>query len=136
MSYRSEVRCLIYGDALTMMRFRNDETASLLQQPTIRRNQEITRYRANVNCSPVETVSKEIEILDLNGGNWKWYANIAAVSDWYRFMDKAERAGLEYEFLRVGEGVYQGVNDIEYEASESSLGLLKGDRPGFYEPVC
>lgn len=135
MSYRSEVRCLIYGAPKTLTAFLEKESTLLLQNPDLRRDEEITRYRVSVDCSRDEVNSREIEILDLNGAGWTWYGTIKAVTDWHRFMDEAHRAGLEYEFLRVGEAIYHGDDDIEYYGSEGSLTLLKVDAAGFCAPI-
>lgn len=135
MSYTSDVRSLIYGDPVKMNEFLIRRQPLLLGDVTMIRDKRITRYRANVEHLSEGALDREIEILDLNGRCWKWYANIPAVSDWYRFMYDADSEGLRYEFLRIGELIEDSPMDLDYDASDGSLGLLEVGLPGLSKSI-
>lgn len=128
MSYTSDVRSLVYGDGAKVKEFLT-KRAPLMLDHRIISDKHISFYKAKVSYLR----TKEVHILDLNGMCWKWYACVAAVSDWYEFMYDAEEEGLYYEFLRIGES-YDPV-DLEFHTSKCSLNLLEFGSSGAFDYI-
>ena len=115
MGYRSQVRSCVYSDNAELF------DAFIAGQKLINNiiwegfgeNLDFTEkkytYRPSADENMVEQVYK---ILDLYGDDWKWYDSYPDVKAWDKFIHDAVDAGLNYEFVRVGEED----GDIEYES--------------------
>ena len=91
MGYRSQVESIIYGEAEKI---------------------DLFLVKHKILDSPAfEHFKDDIEILDrgeqkgiLFDGDWlKWYPEYPDVKAWHELLEDAERFGLSYEHIRVGE---------------------------------
>lgn len=129
MGYRSEVRCLIYGskdnlDAYLAEKMYIDNEVSIIFRPGDNGGfkNSLTRYTIPDKISEQDgsETTETLHVLDLYGDSWKWYEGYEDVTAWEAFMRGAPEAGLEYEFIRIGEDVA----DIEQEASDNAAYYL------------
>lgn len=108
MGYRSQVRCLIYGepnkiDAM-VMKWRHTGGFDLWNSEAF--GPSLREYAATHNGAPMR-------IIDMYGDDWKWYEDYPEVQAWEAFMRTAEEFDCQYEFMRIGEED----SDIEVERS-------------------
>jgi hypothetical protein len=75
---------------------------------------------------------EENHCLDLFGDGWKWYDDHSDVQAWMKFMFDAEEMGLEFEFIRVGEGDGDE-QDVQSHRSTNSSYLLSVTNPRIEE---
>lgn len=127
MGYRSQIRCLIYGDpdVVQALWTKHELLGSGLSDEFMG---SVQRYRAqrsvpdreamehNRNLSPEGKTSYisrdiEVEVIDMTGDDWKWYDSYPSVQAWNTLMRDAPDMGLNYEFVRLGEED----SDIEME---------------------
>lgn len=114
MGYRSEVRAMIYGEPEKLNAF-------VVQQKLLGSivftafADSLERYKmeswtqAALDAERVQTI---LEVLEIYGTEWKWYDAYEDVQAWMSMMRAAPEAGLNYEFVRVGEES----NDTERES--------------------
>lgn len=142
MGYRSEVRCLIYGDPgkLQALITKHQLEGGKIFEPAwfgtnLRRykaERQVYNYEKSVAAGSGTAVravwaTVEVEVLDLYGGSWKWYETYEDVITWHRFMQEAEELfGLDYEFIRIGEEptdvqVERSANDEQWLRTVTSI---------------
>ena len=119
MGYRSQVRCLIYGDPdklqahitahlLTNGKVFEHFADSLKRYKTVRRTYD-DDFTVGIGPDPDNGRAQPqwretpIEVLDLCGDSWKWYEGYPDVVAFEAFMRSAPDLELTYEFLRIGE---------------------------------
>lgn len=125
MGYRSNVRCLIYGDT--------DQLQALITKHELMGSgimasfrESLKRYTAVRNIGEMVEASEdsekpphwqfrdiEVEVLDLYGDDWKWYDGYPDVTAWVAMMHDADTFDCSYEFVRVGEEN----TDTEFESN-------------------
>lgn len=126
MGYRSQVRCLVYGDTDKLQALITkhelmgsgvmDQFNDSLKRYTCRRrsyDHEATLMQPqdeNGGRQPV-ICERIVEVLDLTGDDWKWYSDYPDVAAWTAMMLDAAMFDCSYEFMRIGEED----NDIETE---------------------
>ena len=120
MGYRSEVRSCIYSEDVELFdafiagrKLINDSVFSEGDDgfaEHLENHEKVYTY--------VHDNSKQvIKILALHGDDWKWYADYAHVKAWHKLLYDAEIAGLNYEFVRVGEED----GDIDYQSGGENV---------------
>jgi hypothetical protein len=117
MGYRSEIRCLIYGTKENLEAYIT-ETALISGSRIFNKFKDnLTRYTAN----PLGVgTPAPVHVLDFYADGWKWAPEYEDVDLWMAFMRAAEEAGLQYEFVRIGENP----EDIEKEYSTYPLMMI------------
>jgi hypothetical protein len=123
MGYRSQVRCLIYGTKENLEAYITEK--ALIDGSIIftEFRESLTRYTAPWQIYHPEKHTTEVitaHILDLYGDSWKWYEGYEDVDRWMKFMREAAEAGLQYEFIRIGEDD----DDTEQESSDDPAYFL------------
>lgn len=114
MGYRSQVRSCVYSDDAELF------DAFIAGQKLVG-NQVFNPSSSETNSGFAESLeftekeythtqpladgrTKQVyKILDLYGDDWKWYDSYPDVKAWDKFIHDAVDAGLNYEFVRVGE---------------------------------
>jgi hypothetical protein len=128
MGYYSEVRCIIYGAKVEMQAFITAQ-ALVFSSPVFREFKgSLSLYATLVGTSDDLT---ELCVLDLYGDYWKWYKGNEDVKAWTAFMNEAEEAGLDYEFVRIGEDE----GDIERSSTENTKCLLYVSTPTIQDDI-
>lgn len=100
MGYRSEVASAIYGSKNAMQEF--------MQEHEILVNYIQNEFSVDVKVYDVEGRT----FISLYQDFVKWYDSFDEVQAWHDLLDKAQEAGLNTEFLRVGESAE---GDIEQD---------------------
>lgn len=111
MGYRSEVSIAVYGEYDKMAAF---IAAARLTEDFSTVWEECEMYPYTVKFSNGDT--SKMYMLCASFCDVKWYESYLDVQAWQRFLDraaKAEEAGVNYEFTRVGEEY----TDVVYECS-------------------
>lgn len=107
MGYRSDVKSLIYGDVERMKVF-------IVKTKLLGANNALDLFKDNIVIQTVKAdPSTELTCIELQGEDWKWYESYADVIAWEALLKEAEKDGLDYEFVRIGEES----NDIEERCS-------------------
>jgi hypothetical protein len=120
MGYRSQVRSCIYSDdaelfeAFISGRKLIDDTVFSEGDDGFIDNLE---YPEKVYTNASDGVMQTIKILALHGDDWKWYGEYEYVKAWHKLLEDAEIAGLNYEFVRVGEED----GDIDYQSGGENV---------------
>lgn len=111
MGYRSEVKSLVYGDTEPMAKF-------------IAENTELLEALEADFDDDIQTIEKPMQtfiFLTLDSAKWvdtslsHAYESYSDVSRYMALLNRADEAGLMYEFVRVGEES----SDIEYQHSQT-----------------
>jgi hypothetical protein len=129
MGYRSQVRCLIYGepDKLNALIVKHQlEGGKIFDSWFADSLKRYTAVRHRYNAEKSAAMPKddggaqravwddvEVEVLDLQGDDWKWYPNYDDVIAWEEFMRSADEFDCSFEFVRIGEDT----TDIEQESN-------------------
>lgn len=114
MGYRSQVRSCIYSDDVELL----DAFIAgrkLIDDPVFSNENwfnDSLEYHEKVYTHAHDNSKQVIKIFALHGDDWKWYDEYEYVKAWHKLLTDAEVAGLNYEFVRVGEED----GDIEYES--------------------
>jgi len=127
MGYRSNVRCLIYGTEEKLEAFLTYKL--LITGTSVFRDMGDSLTRYSITHSDYQGDTKTIHVLDLYLDRCKWYEDYEDVKAWHTFMDQAEEADLDYEFIRIGEDS----GDIERSETENSLNLIYTSNPTIHE---
>lgn len=115
MGYRSQVRSCVYSDDVELF------DAFIAGQKLINNiiwdgfgeSLEFTEKVYTYDQPREDGSTKQVyKILDLQGNDWKWYDSYPDVQAWDKFITDAEEAGLNWEFIRIGEEA----GDIENES--------------------
>ena len=128
MGYRSQIRSCIYSDNHEL--FDSFISAQKLVDNQVFHEASDTEASGFANSltflekiweyaqpSITGETKQVVKILDLDGQDWKWYTEYADVKAWHKLLLDAEDAGLNYEFVRVGEED----GDIEYESGGDNV---------------
>ena len=116
MGYRSEVKSCIYSDDIELLdafiagRKLIDDLVFSSENDGFGGGDSLT-YHEKI-YTHTDGVVQTIKILDLHGMDWKWYEEYESVKAWHKLLEDAETAGLNYEFVRVGEED----GDIDYQS--------------------
>lgn len=103
MGYISEVKSLVYGDSEPMAKF-------------IAENTELLEALEADFDDDIQTIEKPMQtFIFLTLDSAKWYESYSDVSRYMALLNRADEAGLMYEFVRVGEES----SDIEYQHSQT-----------------
>ncbi len=135
MGYRSEVRCLIYGEPEKMNAF--IITHQLILSSSIFRDfkENLIRYSIKVDVLPNDDrKTRTLQVLDLHGDDWKWYEAYEDVQAWMSFMKDASNMELNYEFIRIGEGGGDQ-QDIEVDRTSEAIYMLGVGRPQIWDDI-
>lgn len=125
MGYRSQVRCLIYGT-------KDQLDAFVITHQLILSSPAFTHFKESLTRYSLKYSNKEYHCLDLYGDYWKWYPEYSDVQSWEALMKDASEVGLNYEFLRIGEGDGDQ-QDVETDRSFNAEYLLQIGRPTIEE---
>ena len=107
MGYRSDVRSVIYGETAKMNGFMQSQQEKILL--------------VNDDIGTIEINEKNDEtIMHLHNDSVKWYEDYPSVIAWNEMLDKAEEAGLAYEFIEIGEDA----NDYNQRSAGESRGMI------------
>lgn len=132
MGYRSQVRCLIYGDPEKLDAFIITHELILNTQILESFGENLTRYATKAwYYVESKAVEREVHVLDLYGDGWKWYESYSDVQAWTKFMQDAPNMGLDYEFIRIGEEH----TDVEQESSNQNHSFLWVGSPPIVEDI-
>jgi hypothetical protein len=109
MGYRSIVESCIYGDVNKMNVFlvkhkiiSSDVFVSFKKDLKITEH-TVTRSRKGSDDVEWEHYEEKLKVLHLYGEDWKWYSDYEDVKAWHKLLEEAEKDGLNYEFVRIGE---------------------------------
>lgn len=107
MGYRSDVKSLIYGDVERMKVF-------IVKTKLLGENNALALFKDSIDIQTVKVdPNTELTCIELHGEDWKWYESYEDVKAWEALLKEAEKDGLDYEFVRIGEES----NDIEERCS-------------------
>lgn len=95
MGYRSEVRCVIYGEP--------DKLQALITKHILEGSKVFEQFKDSLKRGEMHWAKGTIEVLELYGDSWKWYPDYPDVMAFTALRDEAPDFGLSYEFIRVGE---------------------------------
>jgi len=119
MGYRSQVRSCIYSEDAELFeafisgrKLIDDQVFRPASEDNDSGFAKSLEYHEKVYTHMHDNSKQVIKILALHGDDWKWYSEYADVKAWHKLLLDAEVAGLNYEFVRVGEED----GDIEYES--------------------
>lgn len=118
MGYRSNVRCLIYGEPDVVQAFWTKHKM-MGNTALLNWSESIKRYRLRYN-------NHDRSVIDLTAESWKWYDTYDDVLAWQSLLaaidsDHANEVyELSYEFARIGDDDA----DIEYRATENCVYYL------------
>lgn len=139
MGYRSEVRSLVYGPKEAVEAF-------IITYQLAHGNKLFKEFEGNLRRYAItaaiyqppqapETdavwLKEPYEVIDLYGQSWKWYPNYDDVVAWEAFLDLAQHAGLNTEFIRIGEET----TDVEHRTSEQAQGYLGTSSPTIIDDI-
>jgi hypothetical protein len=120
MGYRSIVRSCIYSDDAELFeafisgrKLIDDTVFSEGDDGFIDNLEYPEKIYKNMEGELIQT----IKILALHGDDWKWYEEYEYVKAWHKLLTDAEVAGLNYEFVRVGEED----GDIDYQCGGENV---------------
>lgn len=138
MGYRSQVRCLIYGEPDKLDAFIMAHRMILGSSVFSNFTEDLAKYKAKFitgyNAEKKETEYKTIHVLDLHGNGWKWSEDYEDVTAWHSFMDEAPGFGLNFEFIRIGEE-YDDVDRQEGGDEETHAWYLHVSSPSIEESI-
>jgi hypothetical protein len=110
MGYRSDVKSLIYGDPEHMKVF-------IVKTKLLGAANALELFKDSIVIQTVKPEPNvELTCIELRGEDWKWYESYTDVIAWEKLLKDAEKDGLEYEFVRVGEES----GDIDERRSDDS----------------
>jgi len=119
MGYRSQVRSCIYSDDAELFEA-FIAGRKLIDDPVFRDENwfnDSLEYPEKIYKNMEGELIQTIKILALHGDDWKWYDEYEYVNAWHKLLKDAEVAGLNYEFVRVGEED----GDIQYECGGENV---------------
>ena len=105
MGYRSEVKSVIYGALDAMDKFMTDHA------------NELDQIKDEFNNEVKVMASSNRKFIYLSCDYAKWYDEYDEVQHWHEFLKLAQQAGLNTEFVRVGEAS-EGDIETEYHGAE------------------
>ena len=109
MGYRSEVRSLVYGDPdkmaafIASQRIKSPKVWEAFNSHIRVYDSEIHVFHVSPDCQPGRYMPVPVTVIDLHGDGWKWYEGYDDVQAWESLLGAAVNAGLDYEFVRLGE---------------------------------
>jgi len=119
MGYRSQVRSCIYSDEAELFEAFISGRKLIDDQVFHDENwfNDSLEYPEKIYKNMEGELIQTIKILALHGDDWKWYDEYEYVNAWHKLLKDAEVAGLNYEFVRVGEED----GDIQYECGGENV---------------
>jgi len=119
MGYRSQVRSCIYSEDAELFEAFISGRKSIDDQVFHDENwfNDSLEYPEKIYKNMEGELIQTIKILALHGDDWKWYDEYEYVNAWHKLLKDAEVAGLNYEFVRVGEED----GDIQYECGGENV---------------
>ncbi len=114
MGYRSDVCCVIYGEHDVYKAF-------ITEQALILGSTVFSEFKHNLTEHIIAMHDGSTRyMLRMQAKDWKWYEGYPIVDGWNAFMQASEEAGLQYEFIRIGEET----TDIEIIVSDQPYGHM------------
>ena len=113
MGYRSEVKSVIYQTKDKFDKFYDDN------------REEIDYFKEEFGCMSIATKG-QYKVLFLDFEEVKWYDSFPEVISWHNFLEKAEAAGMYYEFVRLGED--DSDVEVDYGTNDSGNYILELER--------
>jgi len=119
MGYRSQVRSCIYSEDAELFEAFISGRKLIDDQVFHDENwfNDSLEYPEKIYKNMEGELIQTIKILALHGDDWKWYDEYEYVNAWHKLLKDAEVAGLNYEFVRVGEED----GDIQYECGGENV---------------
>jgi len=97
MGYRSDVKSLIYGDVEPMKVF-------MVKTKMLSPNNALEMFKTHIAMQTVKVgADAELLCIEMHSDYSKWYESYEDVKAWEALLIEAEKDGLEYEFVRIGE---------------------------------
>lgn len=135
MGYRSQVRCLIYGES--------DKVHALIAKHQLIGGKAFESFADDIEVYDIvrkiydDEASKvakkggfgpliyrdiQTTVIDLEGDSWKWYPDYPDVKAWHALMEEAhDEWELNVEFMRIGEEDDDNVHDTYVEDGGDTL---------------